>query len=139
MFHFKTAVDDSSTPSKAATTWAGCDIVTEAEFEMDDLNLSTQGKMQLVLLVVNPYLVHVYWEISPQIREAINLAGKTKGVLRFYRDGERRSEEHTSELQSRFGISYAVFCFMKKNPLRRRRGGRADTTRRLCSCRFPLP
>src|ERR1043166_5230465 len=27
----------------------------------------------------------------------------------------RRSEEHTSELQSRFGISYAVFCLKKKN------------------------
>src|ERR1043166_4073069 len=25
-----------------------------------------------------------------------------------------RSEEHTSELQSRFGISYAVFCLNKK-------------------------
>src|ERR1043166_2406023 len=28
---------------------------------------------------------------------------------RWVRDGGR-SEEHTSELQSRFGISYAVFC-----------------------------
>src|ERR1043166_9498443 len=27
-----------------------------------------------------------------------------------------RSEEHTSELQSRFGISYAVFCLKKKHP-----------------------
>ena len=27
---------------------------------------------------------------------------------------EGRSEEHTSELQSRFGISYAVFCLKKK-------------------------
>src|ERR1043166_2451391 len=26
-----------------------------------------------------------------------------------------RSEEHTSELQSRFGISYAVFCLKKKS------------------------
>ena len=26
-----------------------------------------------------------------------------------------RSEEHTSELQSRQAISYAVFCFKKKN------------------------
>src|ERR1043166_9780241 len=26
----------------------------------------------------------------------------------------RRSEEHTSELQSRFGISYALFCLKKK-------------------------
>src|ERR1043166_1716471 len=27
---------------------------------------------------------------------------------------QARSEEHTSELQSRFGISYAVFCLKKK-------------------------
>src|ERR1043166_1444455 len=34
----------------------------------------------------------------------------------FWREcsAERRSEEHTSELQSRFGISYAVFCLKKK-------------------------
>src|ERR1043166_9908293 len=31
-----------------------------------------------------------------------------------------RSEEHTSELQSRFGISYAVFCLKKKQPHRSR-------------------
>src|ERR1043166_9891504 len=29
-----------------------------------------------------------------------------------------RSEEHTSELQSRFGISYAVFCLKKKKTSR---------------------
>src|SRR5213080_3243016 len=29
--------------------------------------------------------------------------------------GTRRSEEHTSELQSHSGISYAVFCLKKKN------------------------
>src|SRR5213075_3588726 len=29
-----------------------------------------------------------------------------------------RSEEHTSELQSRLVISYAVFCLKKKNHLR---------------------
>src|ERR1043166_5563964 len=30
-------------------------------------------------------------------------------------EGERsRSEEHTSELQSRFGISHAVFCLKKR-------------------------
>src|ERR1043166_4741531 len=28
---------------------------------------------------------------------------------------QARSEEHTSELQSRFGISYAVFCLKKTN------------------------
>src|SRR3546814_4951221 len=30
------------------------------------------------------------------------------------RDGDRRSEEHTSELQSLMRISYAVFCLKKK-------------------------
>src|SRR3546814_7458178 len=30
--------------------------------------------------------------------------------------GQRRSEEHTSELQSLMRISYAVFCLKKKKP-----------------------
>src|SRR3546814_8196197 len=34
--------------------------------------------------------------------------------LSFYRRGCRRSEEHTSELQSLMRISYAVFCLKKK-------------------------
>ena len=34
-------------------------------------------------------------------------------VLKAVRDPSSRSEEHTSELQSRFGISYAVFCLKK--------------------------
>ena len=33
---------------------------------------------------------------------------------RRYRDVLLRSEEHTSELQSPFLISYAVFCLKKK-------------------------
>src|SRR3546814_2069619 len=33
---------------------------------------------------------------------------------RPYRDGQIRSEEHTSELQSLMRISYAVFCLKKK-------------------------
>src|ERR1043166_1383424 len=32
----------------------------------------------------------------------------------YYHTIDYRSEEHTSELQSRFGISYAVFCLKKK-------------------------
>src|SRR3546814_5252473 len=36
------------------------------------------------------------------------------GVLR-HRGHHRRSEEHTSELQSLMRISYAVFCLKKKN------------------------
>src|SRR3546814_9883582 len=35
--------------------------------------------------------------------------------------GQRRSEEHTSELQSLMRISYAVFCLKKKKKIRRER------------------
>src|SRR3546814_7729074 len=43
--------------------------------------------------------------------------GRLTGVLtapRGARDGDGRSEEHTSELQSLMRISYAVFCLKKK-------------------------
>src|ERR1043166_9761745 len=41
--------------------------------------------------------------------------GQVAGQLRFGAGRERssRSEEHTSELQSRFGISYALVCLKK--------------------------
>src|SRR6059058_5961321 len=37
------------------------------------------------------------------------------------RSGKPRSEEHTSELQSRNDISYAVFCLKKKKTLHQKR------------------
>src|SRR3546814_14627951 len=43
--------------------------------------------------------------------------GASTGISRFRRDvffQQRRSEEHTSELQSLMRISYAVFCLKKK-------------------------
>src|SRR5213075_2348077 len=55
---------------------------------------------------------------------AINVRGlfvATQEAARHLREGGRiihigsRSEEHTSELQSRLVISYAVFCLKKKN------------------------
>src|SRR3546814_1653922 len=49
------------------------------------------------------------------------LAGFFERRLRFpaalSAAAERRSEEHTSELQSLMRISYAVFCLQKKNIL----------------------
>src|SRR3546814_4853893 len=48
--------------------------------------------------------------------------GRGKNSLRFGKQrsklpvpGRKRSEEHTSELQSLMRISYAVFCLKKKN------------------------
>src|SRR3546814_3864249 len=41
----------------------------------------------------------------------------------------RRSEEHTSELQSLMRISYAVFCLKKKNIITRTQNNMNSTTR----------
>jgi len=43
---------------------------------------------------------------------------------------DKRSEEHTSELQSRFGISYAVFCLKKKKTEKHHITQRTRTTGR---------
>src|SRR3546814_9565893 len=45
-----------------------------------------------------------------------DIAGLQERALHPYR---RRSEEHTSELQSLMRISYAVFCLKKKNKPKR--------------------
>src|ERR1043166_9888345 len=51
-------------------------------------------------------LIHSYQADVVQVSGGAHLAGLG--------GAHARSEEHTSELQSRFGISYAVFC-LKKN------------------------
>src|SRR3546814_10269216 len=48
-------------------------------------------------------------EITVQFKRAPHI------LFRHTHDGECRSEEHTSELQSLMRISYAVFCLKKKN------------------------
>src|SRR3546814_1054958 len=55
--------------------------------------------------------------VVPSFLEArgIVLPGLLKDVvMRRRRNGDERSEEHTSELQSLMRISYAVFCLKKK-------------------------
>src|SRR3546814_105279 len=55
------------------------------------------------------------------VGNAIKFGPENGEVVVGFRDGEqveirvRRSEEHTSELQSLMRISYAVFCLKKKN------------------------
>src|SRR3546814_6397790 len=53
--------------------------------------------------------------IEPQIERAGDAAFDLVGGLRLEGVDPRRSEEHTSELQSLMRISYAVFCLKKKN------------------------
>src|SRR3546814_1538404 len=51
------------------------------------------------------------WVISAA---AVNITSRIGSVGQSWTSGSRRSEEHTSELQSLMRISYAVFCLKKK-------------------------
>src|SRR3546814_5881030 len=52
-------------------------------------------------------------EFEPKASISYDL-GRTGSVYASYGKGFKRSEEHTSELQSLMRISYAVFCLKKK-------------------------
>src|SRR3546814_10639748 len=52
--------------------------------------------------------------LAPALRDAWPDDHVDRAVLVLQRDEDRRSEEHTSELQSLMRISYAVFCLKKK-------------------------
>src|SRR3546814_4026622 len=52
---------------------------------------------------------------SRAVRGAGQQAGAQAARQRHRAQPRRRSEEHTSELQSLMRISYAVFCLKKKN------------------------
>src|SRR3546814_2905122 len=60
---------------------------------------------------------HLQQPCAPHLRQrgvAGALAQRVAHIAREHRASVRRSEEHTSELQSLMRISYAVFCLKKK-------------------------
>src|SRR3546814_3406077 len=60
-------------------------------------------------------LLAVLERVERRPQEVLHDGGVLVGELRVHRERtERRSEEHTSELQSLMRISYAVFCLKKK-------------------------
>src|ERR1043166_10156210 len=60
-------------------------------------------------------------------------------VVRTIGEALVRSEEHTSELQSRFGISYAVFCLKKKKNTKQDAAQRIHTWHYLRTSVVRLP
>src|SRR6187431_3072392 len=61
----------------------------------------------------HPLSLHDALPISATAHARLHEPGSRRGAPRV--GPARRSEEHTSELQSRTVISYAVFCLKKKN------------------------
>ena len=66
---------------------------------MDDRNLpSSYGKTRLVLLAVDPYLIHAYWEVTPEkLNEAKETAGEAQAVIRFYKAGKTADENASAD------------------------------------------
>src|SRR3546814_9960396 len=61
--------------------------------------------------VIEPAMLHAFTKFGETVLYfAAGQVIKPKGL-----EAGRRSEEHTSELQSLMRISYAVFCLKKKN------------------------
>src|SRR3546814_6485153 len=61
-------------------------------------------------------------------------ASKTRQFLKAFTSlprSDRRSEEHTSELQSLMRISYAVFCLKKKKKIKNNNNNKNKTKRNI--------
>src|SRR3546814_3835912 len=83
--------------------------------------LGTLGRLGPIIVAATPARVIQIEEFGdsrhcfPQSGRSLQLPRATHPDRRA-----RRSEEHTSELQSLMRISYAVFCLEKKNKIRTR-------------------
>src|SRR3546814_5519414 len=89
-------------------------IVTFSKVVLSFINLKIRGKADFSnsRLCLFAFLFHNYY-----LFKACNESGADYLSLIIHGawgDGGRRSEEHTSELQSLMRISYAVFCLKKK-------------------------
>jgi hypothetical protein len=62
---------------------------------MDDYKLpALYGKTRLVLLAVDPYLIHAYWEIAADdLDKAREQAGQAQEVLRFYKTSKMAEKD----------------------------------------------
>src|SRR3546814_7816372 len=79
------------------------------EVELPEANLDqtdeTKDKVQPITLAITEE-GDVYWNDQAVTRDVLE--------SQLAVEAQKRSEEHTSELQSLMRISYAVFCFKKK-------------------------
>src|SRR3546814_8296701 len=102
------------------------DVVYDLAFLLMDLD--HRGLRPLANLVLNRYLQQrdeaaalVLLPLFLSARAAVRakVAASAEAVAEAAAEkakrGDRKSEEHTSELQSLMRISYAVFCLKKKN------------------------
>src|SRR3546814_3083726 len=91
--------------SGAATAYGA-----EPNTQADGVTLGMPGVLPVLNKTALEYAVKFGLAVDAKIAERCVFARKHY----FYPDLPKRSEEHTSELQSLMRISYAVFCLKKK-------------------------
>ena len=64
------------------------------------------------------FITHIDFRYTPRYHSPPSISAQ--GHLIGFQNLQRRSEEHTSELQSRPHISYAVFCLKKKKQTKKK-------------------
>ena len=95
--HYTETIDSNTgeklqTWTEYATAWAQR---IEQESGVEQVNADRREHRQIIYYVVR-------YNSAINVKDRVVENGKQLNIV--------RSEEHTSELQSRFGISYAVFC-----------------------------
>ena len=84
-------------------------------FHLSNFTLLIKPKRKSVpiyLAAVNEKMVNLTWEIADGVIFYLRPISELRNTIQ--RMQSKRSEEHTSELQSHSEISYAVFCLKKK-------------------------
>src|SRR3546814_8872064 len=84
------------------------DVIDAVSGEAVEQQIARFGVVDVDLAAVGVLLTRGTWQLHAG--QAINVLHQAAAIETI-----RRSEEHTSELQSLMRISYAVFCLKKKN------------------------
>src|SRR3546814_9370467 len=85
-------------------------IWTPREIEIFASHADEMGRWSVgTAVILNEWIGQREGDVLGMLRSAYQ-----DGALRFEQSKTKRSEEHTSELQSLMRISYAVFCLKKK-------------------------
>src|SRR3546814_4112105 len=97
---------------------AGCVAQAEGEVILD--------RAPYVDMVFGPQTYHELPEMVARIARTaggglLNTDFPSESKFDFLPEESRRSEEHTSELQSLMRISYAVFCLKKQKTIQKNR------------------
>src|SRR3546814_10913252 len=96
-------------------------LAVDPDRRVDELSIGERQRVEILKALYREARILILDEptsvLTPQEAERLfeTLKAMTAAGLSIIFISHKRSEEHTSELQSLMRISYAVFCWKKKN------------------------